>query len=174
MNKKRLLSAAICFHLLVIVLYPNDSSHLERDLLPVLLPYANTFGLNSKWQFFAPEPEIATYFEYQIDWKDKPNDINGDEMLHWPPDKRGFFDLGYTRRNAARSFLTLDPNFLSQIFINWICRTNPEAAGVSVRAVYVKVPSLKDVRAGQALFDPSNLQYQDAVVYSCEEALRET
>lgn len=174
MNKKRLLSAAILFHLLVIVIYPNDSSKLERDLLPVLLPYANTFGLNSKWQFFAPEPEVATFFEYQIDWRNRPNDVAGDEMLHYPPDKQGFFDLIHTRRSAARSFLTLDPNFIPQIFINWVCRKNPDAAGVSVRAVYVRVPSLEDVRAGQPLFDPSNLQYKDAVVYSCEEALRDS
>lgn len=171
--KKGLLSVAICFHFAVIALYPNDSSQLQRDLIPVLLPYANTLGLNSKWQFFAPDPEVATYFEYQIDWKDRPTDINGDEMLHFPRDKKGFFDLTYLRLNASRSFMTLDQSFIPTIFINWVCRKNPGASGVSVRAVYVKVPSLRELREGVPLYDPSNLHAQEQVTYSCEEVLRE-
>ncbi len=170
--KKKLLTVAICFHLLVIALYPNDSSQLQRDLRPVILPYANLFGLNSKWQFFAPEPEIATYFEYQIDWKDKPPDVGGDELYHYPPDKNGFFDLAYLRESAARSFIATNPKFMPDLFIHWICRKNQGATGVSVRAVYVTVPSLQNVLAGQKLFDPANLQFQEAVTASCEEVLR--
>ncbi|HEX4924145.1 MAG TPA: hypothetical protein VFV50_08665 [Bdellovibrionales bacterium] len=172
--KKKLLSLAIAFHLTVIAVYPNSVSYFQRDLLPVILPYANTFGLNSKWQFFAPEPEIATYFEYEIDWREKPEGVTGDEVYKWPPEKKGFFDFTYTRRNSSRSFMFIDQTARQSIFISWICRQHPQAAGVSVRAAYVQVPSLEQVKNGQPLFDPSNVVYSgEPVVASCEEALRD-
>jgi hypothetical protein len=169
---RSLISIGIAFHLLVILLLPNGSSYLQRDLLPVLLPYSNTFGLTSKWQFFAPDPEQPNYLEYEIDWKSGPPDANNETVYRFPPAKEGFFDFVYTRRNSIRAYMTLDRNFMSTVFISWVCRQNPEAAGVSVRQAVVNVPSLAEVQNGQPLYNPTNVRYEEAVTASCDEALR--
>jgi hypothetical protein len=170
--KQVLISAGIVFHLTVILLYPNGSSDLRRDLFPLILPYANTFGLNSAWQFFAPDPESATYIEYEIDWKALPPNLTGEEVYKWPPDKRGLVDVFYTRRNTSRAFLSFDEKFVTGIFINWICRKNPEAAGVSARKALIRVPSLAQVQNGQPIFDASSVLFSDPVTASCDEVRR--
>src|SRR5687767_12570187 len=119
---KLLISIAIIFHLTVILLYPNTFSHLRRDVLPAIIPYANLTGLASLWQFFAPEPESPRFLEYEIDWREKPAEVDEDQVYRWPPDKDGLVDVFYTRRNSSRAFLSFDQNFVTGILINWICR----------------------------------------------------
>lgn len=57
-------SAALVFHLLAVLIFPNPNSIIFREM-PFLSFYGNLLGLNTTWRFFSPNPLIRTV-EYTV------------------------------------------------------------------------------------------------------------
>jgi hypothetical protein len=142
--KKILLSAFICFHLIVIVVLANGSSFLGRHLAPILLPYANTLGLNATWNFFSPDPAHTMFYRMRIFFEDaNGEDLREPEELYFPPEKGQIVVNSSKRRMLyAMRFLTLDPTRLKSILGPWLCRQYPGATRVKMEHFIHEIPGL--------------------------------
>lgn len=163
-TKKILLSVWIIFHVIVVVLFPNSLSYLNRVIGPLSLPYTNLFGLHSAWSFYAPDPETARYLEYTLTYQDPTRDRL---TQSWPPPRTKFFDTLHNRYHTSMSFFVMKSEWVKDLFIPWICRTHPGAAFVTANYVLIKVPTLLEVQNGASIFDPNLTTSTEMASVSC-------
>lgn len=146
---KLLLTIFAVYHVLVIVVVPSRSNYFNAPLGPFILPYANTLSLNVSWQFFAPEPGPAVFWEAEA----KQDGITiAKEML---PEEENLFLLRtrYNRRVSMMRFLYTDFSRVTALFVPYICRRYPEATDVKVILSQVPFPSAEEVQAGRRVND---------------------
>ncbi len=140
---------AILFHFVVILLVPNRDSYINQSFMPVVGPYVNLISMNTAWQFFSPDPGLATYLYARIQ--------RGSELMaedNMPPEDDEFlFRTSFNRRVATMRFVGKDPERTRTILIPWLCQKYPEATSVHIDKVVVPVPSLDAVKLGGKLND---------------------
>ncbi|MBX9767749.1 MAG: hypothetical protein K2X47_10795 [Bdellovibrionales bacterium] len=146
---KLLLTLFGVYHLIVIVVIPNRSNYFNIPLGPYILPYANTMSLNVSWQFFAPEPGPAVFWEAEV----KQDLVTiAKEML---PEEENKFLLRtrYNRRVSMMRFLYNDFSRVSALYVPYLCRMYPEATDVKVTLSQVPFPTADEVKAGKRVND---------------------
>lgn len=141
------LSLVIVFQLFVVFLMPNSETWLGQRTLPWLAPYVNSLELAATWSFFAPDPGPPPVF---VEWEIE--DGNGDQV------STGYFPERWepyvlrerqNRRIAATRFIALTDERTEQVMLNYICRKNPQAYGVTLWRTVYTTPSLNDVASGE-------------------------
>lgn len=138
---KIVFSVFLLYHLFTVLLMPIGGSLAGRKLGRFVLPYANTLGFNTTWQFFSPGPSPMFYLEYDVE-----TDVDApvaSEPKVYPPARQAFaWDDGWNRRLYGMRFFALNPERLERYFIPFLCRENPGARGISVQAVFEKIDDL--------------------------------
>lgn len=144
---KVLISVWLVYHLFIIALFPNTQSLLSRKLDRYLLPYANTFNMNTPWQFFSPFPGPKMYIEYEVS-NTQMSEGGATEVdskkYYWPPQDRSKIDWdNFRRRLYSSRFLSMDEKRLKEAFIPWVCRQHPDAMMVSLDVIMAPVPNIE-------------------------------
>jgi hypothetical protein len=80
---KAVLSAALVFHLVAILVLPNPESVIYRSLEKVLVPYGNFLGLHTTWRFFSPNPQMR-FLEYEALGFNDQGDISYSYRARFP------------------------------------------------------------------------------------------
>ena len=147
--KKLLLVVWAIFHVLVIFIIPSRSNYFNGPLSALLLPYANTLSLNVAWQFFAPEPGPAVFWESEVR---QDRAVIAKDIL---PEEENKFLLRtrYNRRVSMMRFLYNDLSRVSGLYIPYLCRIYPEATDVKVTLSQVPFPTIEEVKAGRRVND---------------------
>lgn len=136
---KVLLSIFILAHLAVIVILANGTSYLGRSLQHYLIPYANTLGLNSSWNFFSPDPINTFYIRYVVNFEDGREALEG--FLPRQKDQV-ILDSGEKRYMYAARVLGFDERRLQTLMGPYYCRKHPGAQEVTIQAVVRPIPAL--------------------------------
>ncbi len=137
---KIILSVFVIYHLVAVTLIPNPDSLLTRTLSPLILPYTNTFGLNTPWQFFSPDPSSHVYFEYELSPPDENSKIS---TYRWPPaSKEGYLADNYMRLIYHSRYTTSSPDRIDQFLIPWLCRHHPGAREITLRTLSEELISI--------------------------------
>ncbi len=145
---KIILSLWLVYHLFVILLFPNTQSLLSRKLDFILLPYANTFNLNTPWQFFSPFPGPKMYIEYTT-YKHNPGAENQEiiedgEKHFFPPKNHYEPDWDNWRRQLYLArFVATESERFKKYFIPWLCRKHPGVTGISLEVIFAPVPNVE-------------------------------
>lgn len=169
---KFLLSLFIIFHLSVIIILANGGSYLGRSLQKYLLPYANTIGLNTTWNFFSPDPAHTMYIRYVQHFDDENgNEIKESVESYIPAEKEKIsIDSSKRRFLYAIRFLLLDTTRMNTILAPWLCKSNPEASSIFIEQIFEAIPGLDRAAMGyesgeRTVLDASvtNMQYS----YDC-------
>ena len=145
---KLLISLLVIYHLAMIIVVPQRMSMIHERLMPYFSSYAYTLSLAVSWDFYAPNPSIYYYFEYEvIDAKDRV------EVFRWPPSRKEF-KKGYMNHNRliyhSRFFMLLGQKRIRRHFMPYLCRLHPSAREISVKAIVENRPHFKKAR----VFDP--------------------
>jgi hypothetical protein len=141
---KALISIFIIYHLVVIIVLPNGFSYLGRVLHPFIVPYANTLGLNTTWNFFSPDPANTIFFEYSVRFEDEMGNPIKEPIFGVLPKEKDqiITDSSQRRFLYAVRFLMLDKNRLELLFAPWLCRQYEGATRVSIKQVTQQIPNL--------------------------------
>jgi hypothetical protein len=139
-----ILSGMILYHLAAVIVLPNSSSLLGRKTAGFFLPYANTLGFNTSWQFFSPGPSPMFYLEYFVEFDREGNES---EVMPYPLRRvAGSWSDSYNRRLFGMRFFSLNPDRLERYLAPFLCRQHPGAVSISVQPVYEPIQSID--RAG--------------------------
>jgi hypothetical protein len=169
---KRLISIALVFHLLVIFIFPVSSSLLWSQFAPFMIPYANALGLNSTWQFFAPEPETWVYLEYEIDYSETPSEDVRPKIYKWPEPRKLLFDPLFTHQSSVKGFAFHFPKDIPLTLGRWFCLQHEDAFSISFRRVSLAIPTFEDVRSGKTIVEENSVAAElGSVVCSDVKAL---
>lgn len=173
---KVLLSLFIIFHLAVIIILANGGSYLGRSLQKILLPYANTVGLNNTWNFFSPDPAHTMYIKYIQHFDDADGNELKESVSSFIPVEKEKISIDSSKRRFlyAIRFLLLDNSRMNSILAPWLCKSNPEVTSVSMEQVFEAIPSLDrssmgfEEDTGRTILDASmtNMQF----TYDCRNA----
>ncbi len=139
-----IISLWIIYHLVVILIMPNSTSFLLRQLGSPFLSYANVLGLNTSWNFFSPDPAHVMYFQYSVTRKDQSSEEES-EVLYIPPEKnKGPF--GNTKRRLMYSmrYMVLDQRRVDALLGPWLCRRHPEAFHIHVEHKIESIPPIDE------------------------------
>jgi hypothetical protein len=168
---KAFLSVWLIYHLANVIVLGNGGSIAARRLEPYLLPYSNTLGINSTWNFFSPDPAHTMYFEYRIRFENEKGDTIKEPIEGFlPPEKRQLVLNSSERRLLyAMRFLIIEPSRLQNIMAPWLCRKYPGASEISIRHYVYSIPNLDKVLASPDVdVDSLRTEYQtESLVYSC-------
>ncbi|MFP5519741.1 MAG: hypothetical protein ACLGGX_07550 [Bdellovibrionia bacterium] len=143
---KVILSLAIVYHLLVMILMPNLASFPGRRFQAWIAPYGNIIGLNASWNFFSPDPAHTMYLKYLVFFEDEQgNEVKEPEEYTIPPQKaEPVRDIREKRYLYAMRFMILDPNRLKNIMGPWLCKQHSGASSISMEHVIETVPPLEE------------------------------
>ena len=141
---KALLSIWLVYHLFCIVILPNGASFLGRYFESYILPYANSIGINSTWNFYSPDPAHTMYFSYTVYFENEQGEeIKPPLEQFLPPEKNQIVvDSSKRRLLYAMRYLALDQKRMQTLLAPWICRENTGASRVSIHHVIERIPTL--------------------------------
>lgn len=167
------LSIFIVFHLAVIVILANSSSYWGRNWQSVLLPYANTIGLNATWNFFSPDPAHTMFYKATMYFENEQGEDSKEPLEeYFPPEKEKVVVNSSKRRFLySMRFLTLNQERIGQLMVPWMCRKYA-ATRVRVQLQYNEIPYL-DLAAQQVNQDYQSLVRSRELInqsYPCAEA----
>lgn len=166
---KNIFSVFIIFHLFAIVLYPNPSSVLARELAPYINWYGNSLGLNTTWQFFSPDPGNIRSIEYQVIVEDEDNIKIFNHK--WPPDDESLFTNNIGRRFYFSLRTILDSYRREMFFIPYLCQVHPEATSITIKAVQELVSSIEKAKIESLGYDEiDEPMIVPAQEYGCERS----
>lgn len=140
-------SLLIAFHLAVIVVIPNASSHWQGQFAAILFPYTNFFGLHNKWAFFSPDPSAALSVEYELRREGKTiqrGEFPESQPSYW---HRGF----YNRRISTVRFVEQYPAIKEDVYRRLFCPLNLEADTVVVSSKTYKINGFEEIDHGKSL-----------------------
>lgn len=126
------------------VVLGNGGSYLGRSLQSVLLPYGNSIGINTPWNFFSPDPAHTMYIRAVIRYQDTDGTLIKDSAeFYLPKDKEKIvIDSGERRFLYAMRFLMISPLQIETILIPYLCKVYPGATSVYVEHLLEKIPPL--------------------------------
>lgn len=140
---KIVLSLFVVFHLAVILILANASSYWGRNWQTVLLPYANTIGLNATWNFFSPDPAHTMFYNVTMYFENEFGEDKKDSVDEYFPPEREKIVVNSSRRRLLYSmrFLTLNQERIGQLLVPWLCKRH-EATRVRVKLEISEIPYL--------------------------------
>lgn len=145
------LTVFLFYHLSAVVLLPNASSIFARNLGRFFIPYANTFGLNTTWQFFSPGPSVAYHIEYEIETEATRDSDELERHVFPPPQSQFMWKESFNRRVCGLSYFTIVPERFERFFVPFLCRQTPGAVAVYVQSV-LEQPSNIEKASGATSF----------------------
>ncbi len=139
-----LLSILICFHLIAILVLPNNSSFLGRSLDRWLTPYGNLFGFQVAWNFFAPDPAHTMYIHYFVHFDSAEGEEPKETIEGYiPPEKEEIvIDSSKRRFLYAMRFMIIDEKRLKVILGPFLCRRHPGASSIRVENILEPIQNL--------------------------------
>lgn len=162
-----LVSAFLVFHLVGVLTSPNPYSYLSQSISKVYRPYMNFFGLGSTWGFFAPEPiSPPMYIDYTLEMKD------GAPLSGRFPDEVNpfFFRDRHNRRMSMSRFIASSDDNVRNMFVRYLCHTNPGMTSGKLWRVVGTQPSLDMVQKGEKkMTDPVEFKIDVLGTYYCTE-----
>lgn len=165
---KVLLSLFLIYHFAAALILPNSGSVIARRLARFFLPYANTLGLNTTWQYFSPGPGPTFYLEYQVE-----TDENTESYIldaHRFPEGRNAFSLNdsFARRLNNMKFFAGSPERLKRNIVPFLCSQTPGARAVYIQKVMEKIAELENAQGkGSSLADLSDRYNLPQTRYPC-------
>lgn len=150
---KALLSLWIVYNIFVMLVMPNVGAYFGRVTANVVIPYANTVGLNAGWNFFSPEPAHPMYLKYTV-YYPEPDIAESQESSpveerepvegYFPVqnDKRNVPNITHKREWALMRYMVLDAKRLRLLMGPWLCRQYPGASSISMEHVIETIPFL--------------------------------
>ncbi len=164
------LSVFLVYHLITVLLLPVASSLAGRRLARYFIPYANTLGFNTTWQFFSPAPSPMFYLEYELE---TGADDEVPETKTYPPARKGHtWDEGWSRRLFGMRFFALNEERLENYFVPFLCRENPTAKSVVIQAVFEKIEDVERVGEYAEFKDMAERIDLPRRRYACPEGAR--
>ena len=164
---RRLISAALLFHLLGVLVAPNPSSYLAQSVSFLYRPYLSFFGLGSTWSFFAPEPfYLPVYIDYVVNRPDK-QPVSG----RFPDEQNPYlFRDRYNRRIALTRVILLSDDNIRNMFVNHLCHEYPDMENANLWRVMATEPSLDMVQKGERkITDAAETKIEVLGTYYCPE-----
>lgn len=147
---KVLFYAFIVFHLIAVVLVPNESAIQTRAVQSWILPYLNTLGLNTHWRFFSPGPMPALYMKYQLNKEELKEDstqsVDMYEERTFPKRKNGlFYSSSYIRRLYTLRHHGFDRARIENFFAPYFCRIHPGSETIHFEVFTYKIPRIESL-----------------------------
>ena len=167
---KIVLSILLTTHVLIVAMIPNQHSIVNVSLSQYLLPYVNTLGINSMWQFFAPNPGPAIYFEFEVPEKVAGTDEVAPTYTEFYPALKNpyFFRARYNRYISAVRLISRYPKLIKHALAPNICNSYPQLQELSLGFVAMNFPSLEDVRAGESLNSLASREFNHVGSFLCD------
>lgn len=165
--KRVLISTFLVFHLIGVFIAPNPASFLSQALAPVYRPYMNLLGLSHTWGFFAPEPiSPPLYIDHIMELR------NGMSVSGRFPEEVNpyFFRDRYNRRMSLSKFILSTDDNIRNMYVRYLCRSNPDAISTKLWRVVATQPSLQMVQNGEKkMTDPVDFKIEVLGTYYCPE-----
>lgn len=145
---KILLSVFGLYHLVVMLLMPNLTSFLGRELERWIAPYGNSVGLNATWNFFSPDPAHTMYLRYRVYYESaEGEELREPDEFYIPETKElPVKDFTLKRHLYAMRFMIIDPKRLETVLGPWLCRQYPQASLIEMQHFVESVPPLHEAR----------------------------
>ncbi len=158
---------------MVITLFPNGSSYLGRSLASYFMPYANSLGLNTTWNFFSPDPAHTMFLKYNIRFEDaNGNDLREPLDGFFPPEKEKIVTDSSKRRFLyALRFFLLDTSRMKTILGPWLCRQNPGSSVITMEQILEPIPNLDKARLGDMPDPTENIMMKE--VFRCGQSYQD-
>ncbi len=160
---KSLLSCFIIYHLAMIFIVPHKMSMMHERLLPYFIPYAHTLSMIISWDFYAPNPSLYHYFEYEvIDSKDTV------DTFRWPPSRKEFKRI-YLNHNRlifhTRFFMLAGKKNIRRHFVPYLCRLHPSASEITIKVIFENRPHFKKAQVFKSgFFSAKNMENMKEIV----------
>jgi hypothetical protein len=141
-----LLSVALVFHLTCVLWIPNLESVVGNELRGWILPYLNLFELTDTWSFFAPNPGLPAFVEWETEG------AQGQVLAHerWPEVPSPYsWSERRLRRVAAADFMIKSESSVERILLPYLCRRDPRVEAVRLWRVAQSLPSADEVAGGR-------------------------
>lgn len=166
---KRLASAWLCFHLFAVLIVPASVHYVASRTRGLVEPYVNLLGINTTWNFFAPEPGPPPVFvEFEA------IDSAGNQITrgYWPnPESPYFWRERQNRRVALARYMLGETARAERLMGVFLCRRNPGAHAIRMWRTMYDVASLPSVAEGRATIKSDTIQKRDWIAeQSCMEA----
>lgn len=142
--KKVILSAAILFHLLTMVILANGASWLGRHTQSWAAPYGNAIGINTTWNFFSPDPAHTMFIRFKVEFEDDYGNELKEPIEGFIPEEKESVVMDSSKRRFlyAMRFLILDHRRLETIMGPYLCKKYPEASRIHVEHILQGIPVL--------------------------------
>ncbi|RYZ64297.1 MAG: hypothetical protein EOP05_22260 [Proteobacteria bacterium] len=142
---KVLISVFLAYHLAAVILLPNSSSIIGRQLGWFFLPYANPLLFNRTWQFFSPGPAKAFFLEYEVYLEGDDGMGSDDTKLFTYPTGSDRFKLDdyYMRMLAGVQFVAIQPVPFAKYFVPYLCKKHPGAESLNIRTIFEDLPAIE-------------------------------
>ncbi len=143
---KGLLSLALLWHLVAIVVAPNPDSILHRQLSPILLPYVNFLSVNTTWRFFSPNPMMRS-LEYRAFTYTEDGDVIETESTPFPSVlQKSHSRESYNRRMNFAMFMTSRQDLMEGVLAPILCKRHPGAQEVGIYQIQHNFPPVEAAR----------------------------
>ncbi len=143
-----LLSLFILFHLCAVLLFPNPSSILSRNLSFFFNDYGNLLGLNTTWQFFSPNPGAMKYIDYDV-IVEKEDEFDIKNYQFPPQGSQRNLKPNHSRLFYFAVRMVSSGENISRFFIPYLCRKHPEATSIAIKTVEKRILPIERVKLAQ-------------------------
>tara|TARA_B100001248_G_C27399656_1_gene469068 strand:- start:4448 stop:4954 length:507 start_codon:yes stop_codon:yes gene_type:complete len=151
--------------LFAMAVIPNGYSYFYAKYQNTIIPITNTINVTYNWQFFAPNPPPAIYYDFIL-WRD--NEFLGERTI---PDGEApfFFRANYSRRVTIKNTLMKFPDLVYTIFAPYYCSLYPEANYIQIKKTIVEPLSIDDAKSGKRdMLDESKTISEDLGYEECK------
>lgn len=154
----------LAFHLTAVLVMPNSSSYWLQDWGKVFIPYGNTFGFFTPWEFFSPNPGNLVTYEIDV--------LSGQmtEPYKFPQSKEHYiFRQDYNRRIAFNRFTTKYPGVIQNMLGPYLCKKWNIKNRFMLTLVSGIAPSLRQIQEGERLNANTRFQQTPMGIISCPD-----
>lgn len=140
------LSLYLVFHLFCVVMIPNTDTPPGLKLQRFLAPYAFFMEFTNTWGFFAPDPQVPIYVEYEL------SDARGEafDRGQWPEAKNPYFlRERQNRRVTVADFVINSELRVEKMMVNYLCHQPSKPRSVRLWRSMDSMPSPADVVSGK-------------------------
>ena len=150
---KTALSVFLIYHLFAVSILPMGNGLIIRELGRYFYQYANLFGFNATWRFFASGTTPSFNLEYTFTYPATGTEEDRESEPKLFPEKRsesvGSSDY-YIRRLASVQFFAISEVNTEEYLIPWLCRRDAKADGVIIRRLLADVQPIERYRIDQS------------------------
>jgi hypothetical protein len=139
------LSAFIVFHLLGVLVSPNQNSNIYKKIKSVYDPYLSALALKDRWDFFAPDPTFVPVF---IDYSVAHSDGSVTKQM-LPLAKNPFPTIeNHMRVLSAVRFALFTDGGVKGSLVPYLCNINPDAESLKLWQITRWPPRIEEINSG--------------------------